>query len=378
MRSKRLAAVVLVAAVVILSMAGAARVPQSGGEDAAAGVLVGFQRLGEDVLGAPPSTLRTLWIRIDDAAPSRAARTVDVSDLLVPRQSGFWRVGRLATCSEAPLEPDEPGRIAVGISQYLWAVPLGRRPSIRFGPPLSASIMPGPERVGPCRSKTVYCDVARTVDIFWVAPDYVSIDFGTRGSCGAHGGWTPAYGVRRLDDVRASLSIGAVLGPEAENALRRAFERARAEYEKDMKACDGAKFDPATWWITREGGRWKTTGWSVNERMCNYGFDFSADIDVSRMTGRADDRTRWQTLHAQLSDINDVHVSPGGRWAIARTEQQLLVLDGDGARPALMLPLTRRDEIVMVEWATGRNVARWDAEVRRVHAMPPMAPIVVK
>jgi hypothetical protein len=43
-----------------------------------------------------------------------------------------------------------------------------------------------------------------------------------------------------------------------------------------------------------------------------------------------------------------------------------------------MLPLTRRDEIVMVEWATGRNVARWDAEVRRVHAMPPMAPIVVK
>jgi hypothetical protein len=45
--------------------------------------------------------------------------------------------------------------------------------------------------------------------------------------------------------------------------------------------------------------------------------------------------------------------------------------------PRLTLPVTR-DAIVMVEWATGRNVARWDAEVRRVRAIGPVDPIVVR
>lgn len=55
-----------------------------------------------------------------------------------------------------------------------------------------------------------------------------------------------------------------------------------------------------------------------------------------------------------------------------------MVFDGDAAQPALTLPIPRKDDIVMMEWATGRNVARWNAEARRVRGMPPVNPIVVR
>jgi hypothetical protein len=360
-----------------LSAVALAAGPQPG-LDSAVGVLIGIEHRREDVVGAPAGTLHTLWIEMEGKAPLTAARTVQVSDLFVPRQSGFWQSGRVATCAEG--EYDEPGQIAVTISQYLWAVPAGQRPSIRFGPPSYATIPPAPERLGPCRATKVHCDVRHRVGLHWVAPDYISIETTGDGTCGSSAIGSFADTTRRLDDVDKPVTVADALGTAADAALRTAYDVARLEYEKAHKdkACEPSKFDPAVWWIAREDGRFKVKGWSENHRLCGYGFDFSAEIDVSRVTGRTDDRARWQTLRARRPDITDAHVAPGGRWTVARTERQLLVLDGDAATPALILPIGRRDDIVMVEWATGRNVARWGAEIRRVRALPALRPVVVK
>ena len=373
----------LAAGVIVLSAVGAPGVPQAVSGGNSVGVLVGLDRLESDVFGPPrTNTLRTLWIPLVDATPIDARDVVEIRDLLVPRPSGFWRLGRLATCAEGPLDPDNRHITAATIAQYLWAVPLGRRPEVALGP--SDPIGAHPERVGPCRAKTIDCVGDRRVAIYWVAPDFVSLDLGERGSCGAHPSWTPEYGVRRLDDVHSVVTVGAILGPAAEQAFRRAYELERASYDRDMKAqgkdCGDAKFDPAMWWIEREAGSWKMKGWSQHERYCNYGFDFTVDLDVSRIVGSrpADDRMRWQALHARRPDLDDAHFAPGGRWAVGRTETQLMVFDGDAARPALTLPITRKDDIVMMEWATGRSVARWNAEARRVRGMPPVNPIIVR
>jgi hypothetical protein len=378
-----LLAVAMTAGVLVLSAAGAAGVPQQISGESAVGVLVGLDRHEGDVFGPPvASTLRTLWIPFGNAAPINARDVVEIRDLLVPRPSGFWRVGRLATCAEGPLDPDDRTRTAAAIAQYFWAAPLGRRPEVTLGPP--TPLGPYPERVGPCRAKTIDCDVDRRIGLYWVAPEYVSLDLGVRGSCGAHPGWTPDYGVRRLDDVTTPLTIGALLGPTAEQAFQRAYELERARYERDMKSrgqdCGDTKFDPALWWIEREAGTWKTTGWARHERYCNYGFDFTADLDVSRIVGRpsADDRIKGQRLRARRPDLHDAHFSPAGRWAVGRTDTQLIIVDGDAAQPALTRPITRTDDIVMIEWATGRNVARWDADARRVGGRPPVNPIVVR
>jgi hypothetical protein len=374
----RLLAIALTATVIVLSAFGHASVSQSV-TSGAVGVLVGLERLGEDVSGAPrTSTLRTLWIPLGHTAPIKALDVVEIADLLVPRHAGFWRAGRLTTCGEGPLDSDNKELTAAWVAEYLWAAPHDRRPRVQLGTRDFQS--PYPERVGPCRAKRIYCDVDRRVGIYWIAPEYMSLDLGVRGSCGPHPGWTPEFGIRSLDDVHAPLAVGALLGLAAEQAFLQAYEQARADYVRALKSqvCADTTFDPTTWWIEREAGSWTMKGWVRHERYCNYGFDFSADLDVSRITGRADDRTRWQTLHASRPVLDDAHFLPGGRWVLGLTRTQLFVFDGDVPRPVLTLPLTNGDSIVMVEWATGRNVARWDAEVRRVRRRGPVNPVVVR
>jgi hypothetical protein len=345
---------------------------QQPGPGSVVGVLVGVERLSEDVVGAPAGTLRTLWIQMGGAKPPTAAMVVEVADLLVPRGTGFWRLGRTATCAEG--EADEPGQVAVAISQYLWAAPVGQRPRIRIA--RAQSDFFSPERVGPCRATKVSCDVRHIVSLHWVSPDYVSIQPSADGTCGLSRIVSLEDTTRRLDNVNRPVTPTEALGPAADAALRKAFAAARVEYEKDHKDCDPSRYDPEAWRIAREDGHWTVSGWSENHRLCSYGFDFSADIDVSRITGRTDDHARWLTLRRTRPDVIDAHVAPGGRWTIAQTERQLLVLDG--TQPALVLPIESRDSIVMVEWATGRNVARWDAAVRRLKVVPPPKPVVVR
>jgi hypothetical protein len=200
--------------------------------------------------------------------------------------------------------------------------------------------------------------------VYWVWPEYASLELGARGECGVHPDWTPGYTIRSLSDLGRPLAVGAALGEEAENTFRRTFEGVD---KHDQDCGDKAAFQPASWYIERADGGWKAIGWSDTHRLCGYGVDYSVDVDLFAITRRRDDGAQGQSLKRRLPELVDAHFSPGEQWTLAVTSTQLIVFEGTSTeRPAIRTAKLPDEHVVMVEWTTGNNVARWDAEVLRL------------
>jgi hypothetical protein len=257
------------------------------------------------------------------------------------------------------------------IADHLWAAPAGTQPEVHLDPTGSLEFHPTP-----CVARDVHCVNDWTTQIYWVWPEYASLEMGSRGDCGAHPDWTPGYTVRSLNDLEKPLRIGEVLGGQVEAALRKNFE---SEHQ-DAGACpDRAVFEPDSWYIERKHGAWKTTGWSTTHRLCGFGIDYAIDADISRIAGRQDDRSVWSALETTWPQRTDAHVSPGGRWTLVATETELMIFDRRSLRsPVVRMPKSRDEHLVMVEWATGRNVAAWNAEVVRLLSTKEPAPRVIR
>lgn len=328
----------------------------------------------------PPSAgqLRTVWVPVVNPSSGESIEAFELPDLLLPRRSGFWRAGLLGTCAERTqtnVDGDALGT-ETEIADYLWVTPVGRRPQVRLEPRYSSDPA---ERVAPCVARDTYCDIDRRTRIFWIWPEYMSLDLGRSASCGAHPDWSPGYTVRSAGDLARPVSIRGALGVAAEQRFLRALESAKQTYTSNPECAEPAKFEPDSWHIERQPGRWKAEGWSNTYRLCGYGVDFTVDLDLSAVTGRQDDRSGWPMLKATMPQLTDAHFGPGGRWVLATTETDLLLFaDVASDRPAIRVPISTGDTVIMVEWATGPNVARWTAEVRRAREGSRPEPVVLR
>ena len=345
-----------------------------------AGVLVGVHRLHDFMMdrpGAPPPAagdLRTIWLPITRGAS--VSTPIELGDLLLPRRSGFWQLGLLGTCAEEPhLDADDkPRGTETYVSDYLWAVPAGRQPRMA-----ADAVRSEPDEVvGPCTSRDVHCAADGRTTLFWVWPEYVSLNRGRETGCGVHPDASFEYSVSTIDALHTRLTIGDVLGAPIERRFERAFRTAAREAQAVTDCGEPAAFQPDSWHVERQPGGWKAEGWSDTHRLCGYGVDFTSGVDLSKMTGRKDDRARWQRLSAKMPALSDAHFSPDGRWVLATMENELLLFaSATPDTPLSRLPLSKYDDsVVMVEWAVGPHAARWDAEVRRLSRLPRMQPLV--
>jgi hypothetical protein len=348
----------------------------------AIGVLIGLHKSADDGWRAhgkyvPPSAgrLRTLWIRGVD--PRQPAKPVEMLNLLVPRRSGFWRMGLVGACAEEDYRPvDEVLGAATDLFDYLWAVPVGQQAQVRADNAQYDRTF----RAGPCKRRDLRCVNMHTTRIFWVWPEFASLSPGGEFSCGAHPDSRFSPTIRGLDRLDLPMNIREALGESAEKLFREAFETAYAEYRKAWKTApcaDDAVFQGQSWYIEREAERWKAVGWSDTHRLCGYGFDYAVDTDLSPVTGRhADESLRPAPSHQLVPDA-DVHRAPNGGWALVATEKELLVFNGTTTSPILRVPKMPDESLVMVEWATGRHVARWNDEVVRLRRTKEPAPRVL-
>lgn len=180
------------------------------------------------------------------------------------------------------------------------------------------------------------------------------------------------FTVRSLSNLAEPLSVGDVFGRSVEDAARNAFDneddaRRKLEREEARECGVEAVFDPKSWSIKRAAGTWKATGFSKTHRLCGVGIDWLVDANLSTITGRRDDRSRWQLFEAKWPSFTDMHVSPADRWTLVVTETELMIFEARSIdRPLLRVPKSSQENVVMVEWATGKNVARWNAEVVRL------------
>ena len=348
---------------------------------AAVGVLVGLHHIGySDYLNGPPrppagGSLRTIWISIQNSTDLSGTELVEIPDLMLPRRSGFWRAGLLATCSE---ETDDRGDADVYVSDHLWVTVPGRTPTVTLG---ADDRIAGSERIGPCSARNIRCVADTRTQIDWVWPEYVSMNLGGESSCGAHPSSSSAPTVRHIDNPSRPVTILQVLGSAPAAQMRDSFDAARREHFAE--ACKAwpnrPDFDPESWNIRREPGRWRVQGWAETERLCGYGFDYTAEIDLSKVTGRTGDNgSTLARVKEKSSQMKDAHAGPSG-WILAITETELLLIpNATTERMAVRVPISRDDHVIMVEWATGPNVARWSNEIRKSKTASPREPRVIR
>lgn len=344
------------------------------GADAQSGVLIGV---------AKPGGYETLWIVRD---PARSVHTT-IPALLVPRSDGWWRVGTAPICSTEEVEGQA--------MDVLWRVRADSTPVIaEICHEVAASDLPYARAVA---EDTAVADSLQTmvrcswshISIKFVSAEYMAVGetSGQTEACEPRGGrWYQSYYVSRFNGD-SSLALSTFATPSVDSIGRAALTRAATELAKDEMCTEVVRgFNAselvdvgAAWYPVRWRGRWRPT---LMEELGTGDCQLLPTVDVvlaNALTGHDSLKPSWGVVARQVKGLVDAFTSPRGDLVIARGKDSLFVYLGEAeklGRRIGAIPFADRD-IVMLQWATGRNVARWNQEIAAMVRRGLPAPKVV-
>jgi hypothetical protein len=185
-----------------------------------------------------------------------------------------------------------------------------------------------------------------------------------------------------------------------------------------METVDPACFpehDDTEWNITRSLGGWSATGFVRTHRLCGYYVDFGLPLHES-FAEPATGRINLEDIKDQITieDVPDLKMIKGVKDLFWSPNHKLLIVlvNTDKAcvgnpneicapreldpqdldrtsllqvysprrqhlgKPVISMQLKEFEGPVMAEWSTGRNVARWNAELKKVNAQGVMEPLL--
>jgi hypothetical protein len=316
-----------------------------------------------------PPTYQTMWIVRDRVRPIRAT----IPDLLVPRADGWWRVGTVAICPTG----GPPGQEV----DVLWRVRADSTPVVtEVCHELPRAELPLPihaedsAAADSARRELVRCSWSN-IQVKFVSPEHIAIGetTGQTEECEPRGGrWYQSHYLSRFHGD-SSLTLNQLTGPGVDSIGRLAITRAARELSKDERCVNIAgAFDPReltglgdAWYPSRDSGRWTPTLFhEVGTGACQ----LNASVDASlphAFTGHDALRPPWTVLAKRVPGLRDAFASPSADLVIAQARDSLFVYLSDGrdlGQRIAAIPFGGR-EIVMIQWATGRHVARWNEEI---------------
>ena len=324
------------------------------------GVLIGV---------AKPDGYETLWIVRDASRPLHAT----IPDLLVPRADGWWRLGTAPICPTGAAD-DQAMHVlwrvradsAPVIAEICYELPRGELPL-----PIYAE----DSATRDAESKELVRCSWSEIDIKFVSSEYLAIGerSGQTEECEPRGGrWYQSYYVSRFNGD-SSLALPQFVATKIDSIGRSALAQEAKELAKDeMCATIVEGFDPnelielgAEWYPSRVRGRWRPV---LIEELGTGECQLLPVLDIalaSTLTGHDSLRPSWPALEKQAKGLNDAFASPRGDLVIVRLGDSLLVHLGAGDRLGRRIGAIPFDdrEIVMIQWAAGRNVARWNDEI---------------
>lgn len=326
------------------------------------GILLGV-RLKNVAEEGSASRYQTLWIVRSDDRPLRAT----LPDIIVPRSSGFWRVGVAGTCSDR----SGPGGWRI---DRIWKVRASVRPVVEGGCPVTeASVLNYRGVVRDSADTTGVVCAVETTEILFVTGEHIGARTTTSQTeeCEPRGSRydvTPTITKWGRD---SALSLGQIVGASADSAFARAARAATlsASDECEFLVTEGRQESTAEsiddWFVARDRGRWRAFAYDhVYGSEC----DFESGIDLSlpsAFTGHDSLLPSWRAISASVPAATDAFASPSGDLVVVMAPDSLLAFESDGVRLGrrlLAIPLAH-ERIVMAQWALGRHVARWDREV---------------
>jgi hypothetical protein len=322
------------------------------------GLLLGFESADMD-------GYRTVWIY----SAAKRANAVSVPDLLVPRNTGFWRIGAYMTSTKSD-DPTTLGGVTFPYDEdekRLWALPANQRHVVTLGKG---------EVLGDHSGQS--CSHLNR-DINFVNPSFVAYEQYIGSECGMHPDLELEWKVVSLDRIHgARMSISDLLGPTAEAAFLKALNEAT-----DPNCGTEPKVDTSNWSIVRAKGHWTVRGMAATHRLCDYLIDFAVPVVLPEsIIGYDRLPLSWEVLQARIPDLEDALSSPTGDLMLAMTNTELLLYRLEDGKPgALLLHRTRTElgiakrywtgddgRVLMSQWATGHDASAWTAEIQRIAA----------
>lgn len=372
---------------------------------AQSGLLLG---LGRTCLSGECETpYRTLWI-----APQRGTvQITELPDLIVPRSSGFWRIGVRTYCNQEVLETPF-GHPATSLVDVWFAEPVGKQPVV-------SGLIPCPA-LPSCGTDSV--------SVMFVNANYISLQEGDGGDCGTHPDWSGDWTVRPLVEHNATpLAYNTIEGLGASDEYQRAAAHAllenyssgagpplgESDSEDDQKLrednprwssmtdvekvaaaqTDGGCFpehNDKDWYIARDKGRWVADGAFSTHRLCGVLVDFAIPFHPP-FASSATVAISLNDIAKQVPDAFDAFWSPDREMVVVfagkishdypgetgGTSIEVFSPRGQNlGKPIAKMPLNRLEGPVMAEWATGANAARWSTELTIIKAQGAIKPLL--
>jgi len=331
----------------------------------------------------------TLWI-VQDAAGAHVA--AKLSDIIVPRKSGFWRIGIEHACQFTPpwakSDPNDHGNIST--EDVAYAVPVGDAPIVEVRNQTCNSETAkrlfddsyDPVNGDPHREQNAPSEcgwISRWIES--VLPDLISISYFQSGSdaCDPRGGnFFKETWVQSPDDPIPSNAEGPanqqipfdfLFGAAGRRAWIRAITGRRPDGTDSCVTDNLEDVEPNGWSLRHSRGEWRPSAFVQVGRVCTAFGDPKVAVPHS-LTHATPLPISWAALEKQLPGISDAYVSPGASVLLTVNFDKdsslanprivsvaLFDFSKNTVGPKLLdLPPSK---IVMAEWATGRFVQSW-------------------
>jgi hypothetical protein len=312
------------------------------------GLLLGYNEAG---------AYKTLWV-----APQKGKLSLvrQGKDLLVPRQSGWWRVGS-STVSAKGLDNE------LTTKQFI------------FASPASSTLRGTPPKLEPD------CQEDETTNLLFVHEKYLSVENSGSGYCkGAAHPWAAStLQVRDLDLVQKSGGTSNITSPEPnfveltdaiDEKAQAQFYKAGTAFYATLSTEQQDTFEkspsPTNWALIRRNGQWVLRGrlgysYEAVRNVCCIDFD-TGITPTNTLVGHDTLAVPWKTLQNQNKNIIDAFSSPQKDVLFTLEKKQLTAYAlQNGKVGAILLKVPFKNNVfpVMIEWANAGSVSRWTQEI---------------
>lgn len=345
-----------------------------------AGVLLGYGEITSD----GGYQYKTMWIVF---SPEEAHMAVTVQDVIVPRATGFWRVGKSILCEyDANADRDSSRDV-------FWQTAIEKAPTIELDPPCKSHKLGDIRETGEEGAPDAahpHVDLCRREagELAFVSPEYLGERFDAWDGCDPRGG----HDLHR-DDVRPiekgePVSLTDFFGERAAAAYSLAAKKGFAERTKDYScpAPDPKLYDLKSWNVNHVRGAWVAVA-SLDQWMgeCAYWYPLALALPKS-VTGEMPKAGLWRSMASAVPHLLDFYLSPVGEYALVLVNPKnadyhlyaYSVKNGVLGKRLAEIPWENFNShpIVMAQWSTGKYVAQWTAAIQKIKDHPLQDPVV--
>jgi hypothetical protein len=303
---------------------------------------------------------RTFWFSAQDGKIELVAER---TNLLVPREDGFWRVD----VKQSSYNNFKEDFIWINPAPDPDAIPnpiLAEQEGVNA---FDVSLLVKEQGIEMPAGE--YCNGHAYRDILFIGINYMSVGYVRSQLCNGSVGISTdsALQMFSLDEFKP-VNISSLV--EAQEGT--VFFRTAKEYQDKNKDKNSQEWGDFSGGVVRQPGKWVVKG-HFPIKKDNY-THFDVPITPSQLVEYGELHPDWETIKQLVPEAIDAFSSPTQDWLVVLTKTGLLGFTlnetGINSKPVLRLYLKQPVTAVMAHWAEGLRVMNWSEEIQNLGPNP--------